>query len=149
MCVWLVFLVSSLLLWLMAWDLGWGLHLIHSPVQVYNCMHGWVIKDKESIGTGISHTRPQSHWQEETSPTPGRCGIEDGGITLGALAASWPLQRWCFGSEVKMKMSAKAWKTGERCSYGKKTGKKQCCCSLVKQSRSGAMVGWSCFVCVL
>lgn len=120
-CVCLVFLVSSLLLWIMAWGFGWGLHPIHSSVQVYNCMHGWVIKDKESIGTGISHARPPSHWQEETSPTPWRRGIEDREITLGVLAASRALQRWWFGSEAKMNMSARAWKTGKSCSYGKKT----------------------------
>lgn len=130
-CVCLVFLVSSLLLWIMAWGFGWGLHPIHSSVQVYNCMHGWVIKDKESIGTGISHARPPSHWQEETSPTPRRRGTEDREITLGVLAASRALQRWWFGSEAKMNMSARAWKTGKSCSYGKKTGKKQCCCGLV------------------
>lgn len=129
-CVCLGFPVSSLLLWITAWGFGWGLHPSHSSVQVCNYRHGWVIKDKESIGTGISHARPPSHWQEETTPTPRQRGIENGEITLGVLAAR-ALRRWWFGREAKMNMSARAWKIGEGCSYGKKTGKKRGCCGLV------------------
>lgn len=87
-----------------------------SSMQVYNCMHGCAIKDKESIGTGMSHARPPSHWREETSPTPQHCGSEYGEITLGVLAASWSLQRPRFGTEAQMNMSARAWKTSEGCS---------------------------------
>lgn len=137
MGVCLVFLVSSLLLWIMAWGVHWGLHLIHSSMQVYNCMHGWVIKALELESLTLAHhlTGRKRHL------------LRLGGVGLKTEKShlkSWQLHGLSRDGDLEVKKRWTCQQEHEKLVRAAAMERKQernnaAVASLCKQSRSGAM----------